>query len=98
MYAEEDLIMRSEKKPYVRGLITEDFVKKLLQPHEESLQQGIQQGERLALQDVLQDLLAAEGVAADLAPKIAEADSSQLRAWTKSLIGGASPRQLFAEG
>lgn len=106
MYSEEGLVMRSDKSFNFRDVITEDFVRKLLQPHEASLQegvqqgmqQGMQQGERQALQEVLTDLLLADGMTADVAPKIAKADNSQLRAWIKSLIGGVSPRQLFAEG
>ncbi|WP_373991437.1 hypothetical protein [Duganella sp. BuS-21] len=58
----------------------------------------MQQGELRALREVLNDLLEGDALRHEAAPKIALADSMQLRAWIKSLIGGASPRQLFAEG
>jgi hypothetical protein len=54
------------------------------------LQQGIQQGELLALRNVLGDLLVGD-VPEDAGRRIADADSGQLRAWINSLIGGASP-------
>ena len=57
----------------------------------------MQQGELLALRNVLDDLLVGD-VPEEAGRKIADADSSQLRAWIKSLTGGASPRQVFAEG
>jgi hypothetical protein len=102
---EEDSMMRTEKKPRLGELFTPELIHRMLQPHEESLQEGIeqgmqqgmQQGELLALRDVLNDLLVGE-VPAEAAPKIAEADSGQLRAWIKSLARGASPGQLFAGG
>lgn len=105
MSDEEDPVMRTEKKPRLGELFTPELIHRMLQPHEESLregieqgmQQGMQQGELLALRDVLNDLLVGE-VPAEAAPKIAAADSGQLRAWIKSLASGARPRQLFAEG
>jgi hypothetical protein len=93
--------MNTKRQPRSDRLITEDFVRRLLQPHEEALQEGIQQGmqqgELLALRGVLKDLLPGD-VPAETDLKIADADNGQLRAWIKSLIGGASPRQVFAEG
>ncbi|HEX5343390.1 MAG TPA: Rpn family recombination-promoting nuclease/putative transposase [Duganella sp.] len=98
---EEGLDMSTKRQPRYNGLITEEFIRRLLQPQEEALQegmqQGMQQGELLALRNVLEDLLVGD-VPAEAAPKIADADSGQLRAWIKSLIAGASPRQVFAEG
>jgi len=98
---EEDSMMRTEKKPRLGELFTPELIHRMLQPHEESLQEGIeqgmQQGELLALRDVLNDLLVGD-VPAEAMPKIAGADSGQLRAWIKSLATGASPRQVFAEG
>ncbi|MHA4870616.1 hypothetical protein ACXZ1M_23270 [Duganella sp. PWIR1] len=88
------------------SFITEELIRELLQPREEALQEGIQQGmqqgmqqgELRALRAVLNDLLEDDGARDEAAPKIEGADSTQLRAWIKSLIGGASPRQVFAEG
>lgn len=101
---EENTTMRTET-PH-NSFITEELIRELLQPREEALQegikqgvqQGVQQGELRALREVLNDLLEDDGTRNDVATKIAGADSTQLRAWIKSLIGGASPRQLFAEG
>ncbi|NVM79197.1 hypothetical protein FHW83_005034 [Duganella sp. SG902] len=98
---EEGLVMNAKRQPRFNELITEDFIRRLVQPQEEALQegvqQGMQQGELLALQGVLRDLLAGD-VPVEAAGKIAQADVGQLRAWIKSLFAGASPRQLFAEG
>ncbi|WP_343731522.1 Rpn family recombination-promoting nuclease/putative transposase [Duganella sp.] len=102
---EEGLVMNAKRQPRFNELITEDFIRRLVQPQEEALQegvqqgmqQGMQQGELLALQGVLRDLLAGD-VTVEAAGKIAQADVGQLRAWIKSLFAGASPRQLFAEG
>ena len=94
---EEGFAMNTKRQPRANKLITEDFVRRLLQPHEEVLQEGIQQGELLALRNVLGDLLVGD-VPEDAGRRIADADSGQLRAWINSLIGGASPRQVFAGG
>lgn len=97
----EDFNMNTKRQPRFNDLITEDFVRRLLQPNEEALQegvqQGMQQGELLALRNLLGDLLVGD-VPEQAGQKIADADSSQLRAWIKSLISGASPRQVFAGG
>jgi hypothetical protein len=58
----------------------------------------MQQGTRQTLQHLLNDLLLAEHMPADQVAAILAADNSQLSAWIKALAGGASPRQLFAEG
>jgi predicted transposase/invertase (TIGR01784 family) len=102
---EEGFDMNTKRQPRSDRLITEDFVRRLLQPHEEALQEGIeqgmqqgmQQGELLALRNVLGDLLVGD-LPEEAGRRIADADSGQLRAWIKSLMSGASPRQVFAEG
>jgi hypothetical protein len=97
---EENTTMRTDTRH--NSFITEELIRELLQPREEALQegiqQGVQQGELRALRAVLNDLLEDDGARDEAAPKIEGADSTQLRAWIKSLIGGASPRQVFAEG
>nr|WP_229258469.1 Rpn family recombination-promoting nuclease/putative transposase [Duganella rivi] len=110
---EEDFAMPPKRKFRFEEVFNDEFFEELKKGPEESrqlgleqgiqegrqqgVQQGLQQGELLALRDVLDDLLTGD-VPAAAAPKIAEADSSQLRAWIKSLIAGVSPQQLFAEG
>jgi hypothetical protein len=62
------------------------------------MQEGMQEGELLALRMLLGDLLAGKDVPSDLSQKISAANARALRAAIKALAGGASPRQLFAEG
>ncbi|MRW85346.1 transposase [Pseudoduganella sp. FT26W] len=63
----------------------------------EGHQKGVIEGELLALREILREL-AGEDIPAAAAVKVATADAAQLRAAIKALAGGASPRQLFAEG
>lgn len=92
--------MKSERKFKPSEVFTDEFFERMLKPNEDAmkagLQQGRQEGERLALEEVLRDVLAQAGLTGEVTTQIAQADNSQLRAWIKSLIAGASPRQLFA--
>lgn len=65
---------------------------------QEGLQEGRLAGELLALRGVLRSLLANADLPPEAVAKIGTADSHQLNDWIKALFGGASPRQLFAEG
>lgn len=106
MDLEEDDAMPARKKFKFNDVFTDEFIERLLQPREDGVKeglqagilQGMQQGERVALQRLLSDLLKDCGMPAGAEPRIAEADTSQLSDWIKALFGGASPRQLFAEG
>jgi hypothetical protein len=103
MDMEEGLTMRRRKKDGFRVALTAEFLERLFQPHVDALQegvqeglqqgrqQGVQQGERQALQGVLRELLAATEGQAVTEARIAAADSSELRAWIKSLIAARRP-------
>lgn len=98
---EEDLAMPPKPKYTFEEVFNDEFFARLMTGPDEArrqgVEQGMQQGELLALRNVLGDLLVGD-VPEEAGRKIADADSGQLRAWIKSLTAGASPRQLFAEG
>jgi predicted transposase/invertase (TIGR01784 family) len=110
MIPEEDLVMNARRKFNFYEVFTDEFFEDLLRPGKEArqegklegiqqgMQQGMQQGTRQTLQHLLNDVLLAEHMPADQVAAILAADNSQLSAWIKALAGGASPRQLFAEG
>lgn len=98
MDLEEDDAMPAKRKYKLGDVLTDEFLDRLLKPHTDGVKEGLQQGERLALQRLLTDLLARQGMPPEAESRIAEADSTQLSDWLKALFDGASPRQLFAEG
>ncbi|MTV40955.1 Rpn family recombination-promoting nuclease/putative transposase [Duganella radicis] len=65
---------------------------------QQGMQEGMQLGERRALRQVLKDLMRGVDLPIGAVDEITSADCVQLRAWINALIGGASPRQLFAGG
>ncbi|WP_229262257.1 Rpn family recombination-promoting nuclease/putative transposase [Duganella guangzhouensis] len=93
MNLEEDFIMTAKRKYKPEEVFTDEFFDALVLPAEEMFRQrkeeGRQEGERAALEAVLRDLLAGEQAGAE--SRIAQADSSQLRDWIKSLIAERRP-------
>lgn len=83
---EEDLTMAQWKFKFDE-VFTDELVQRMLQPREEVLQEG----ERLALQEVLREALAADGAQADVEARIAAADNGELRTWIRALIAARRP-------
>jgi len=103
MDLEEEFAMKTARKFTTDEMFSPEIFERPIREaahkaSEEGRQQGLQEGELLAMRMLLGDLLAGKKMPADLSQKISEANAGELRAAIKALAGGASPRQLFAEG
>jgi len=104
MDREEDTLMPPNRKYKFDDVFTDEFFDRLLtgpdesreQGRQQGMQEGMQLGERRALRQVLNDLTCGADLPVKAVDDITNADCAQLRTWISALIGGASPRQLFA--